>query len=667
MFRPEATMRTLLVGLALALNLLVFGQKAAVSLNAFPMMSVADGRTTVTITAEIRDSGGSLVKDGTRVVFETDRGSFRGGATAETRGGMARAVLLSPSSPGVARVRASVFSLNAVSIMEVEFVADRSMLANAREHLEIVADEGLRYSTQDRLLEAKGEESAAVLRYRGIEIKAADIQLNAVSWEVRARGATVTMGRHTGHYREVFLRLNQRRGLGLRVERSVTPEIVTMGTMVAVREKSSDSIRVDDIGPDGFQLSETTDLKDFQYTDISGALSVVEAKKAVVYPNRNVQFQSANVRLAGQSVMTLPLFQIDLASSTPVITDQFFRVTNNAVNVDYPYYLGLAPGRTSFLRLRYGNRFGNSLGATDGTYLDYEYKWYSGSRMDGGLVVSGLGRDDWGFGVRHFWQPDSESSLSGQIDFPAHKNVNASFGASRQLGAYQGNLSVNYGQALTGQRYRFDQTLLTLNRDPVQLGRSPMTLTYGLTAQRRTFTGLTSDSQEAAGFQARVDSQPLVLDPRNTVTASVNASKLFGTNVLPGVAHGASVYLQSSLFDGLYLQTGLEYSRDGYTEDLLGAARFTSEAAYSAGPFNLRGSLAQALDADRTSAQVGLDYRLGSLWRVSYGYSLDRYDGGSFLDQSIVLGYRLGFREIGVSYSARTKRFGLELLGTRFN
>jgi hypothetical protein len=93
----------------------------------------------------------------------------------------------------------------------------------------------------------------------------------------------------------------------------------------------------------------------------------------------------------------------------------------------------------------------------------------------------------------------------------------------------------------------------------------------------------------------------------------------------------------------------------------------TSEAVYSAGAFNLRGSLAQALDADRTSAQLGLDYRLGSLWRVSYNYSLDRYDGGSFLDQSIVLGYRLGFREIGVSYSARTKRLGLELLGTRFN
>jgi hypothetical protein len=656
-----------LVGAALAPLLPCHAQKAAVGLSVFPAMCVADGRSTVTVTAEVRDSGGSLVKDGARVVFETDRGSFRSGATVETRGGMARAVLQAPSSPGVARVRASVFNLNASSTIEVEFVADRSALANARDHLEIVAQDGLRYSTQHRVLEAKGEGSPAVLTYRGIVIKATDIQFNAMSWEVRARGASVTIGGRSGVYRELFLRLNQRRGLGLWVERQNVPEIVTLGTSVAVRSASKALIRVDEIGPEGIRHSETTDLKDFQYADIADALSIVEAKRAVVYPNRNVQFQGANVRLAGQSVMSLPLFQVDLASSAPVITDQFFRVTNNSVNIDYPYYLDLAPGRTSFLRLRYGNRFGNSLGATGGTYLDYEHRWYSGSRIDGGLVVSGLGRDDWGAGVRHFWQPDEETSVSAQIDFPAHRDLNASFHAARQLGEYSGNLSLNYGQSLTGQRYRSDQALLTLHRDPQQIGRSPILLTYGLTAQRRALSGLSSGPQESAGFQARIDSRPLAIDGRNTLTVSLNASKLFGTNVLPGLAHGGSVYLQSSLFDGFYLQTGIEYVRDGYTEGLLGTTRLNSEAAFVTGPFSLRGSLARSLDADRISAQLGADYRIGGLWRVSYGYTWDRYDGGSFLDQSLVLGYRLGFREVGLSYSARTKRLGIELLGARFN
>ena len=59
-----------------------------------------------------------------------------------------------------------------------------------------------------------------------------------------------------------------------------------------------------------------------------------------------------------------------------------------------------------------------------------------------------------------------------------------------------------------------------------------------------------------------------------------------------------------------------------------------------------------------------LGFSLSNLWRLSYTYTLDRYVGSTYVDYMVALGYRLGIREIGLTYSNRTKRLGIQILGT---
>jgi hypothetical protein len=51
---------------------------------------------------------------------------------------------------------------------------------------------------------------------------------------------------------------------------------------------------------------------------------------------------------------------------------------------------------------------------------------------------------------------------------------------------------------------------------------------------------------------------------------------------------------------------------------------------------------------------------------LRWEYFWDDFDAQDYVDQTFILGYRLGFREIGMSYSGRTRRVGLEILGARF-
>ncbi len=643
-------------------------QKASLTLSCFPAISVADGRSPVTVTAEVRDLNGSFVRDGTPVVFESDKGTFRAKNVVQTQNGFARAILIAPGIAGTAKVRANVFSLNASASLDIDFVNDRSMLDSAKEYVEVTSNESVVYDTQDRILDATGKDKGVSLRYRDITVKADQIQLRATTYELRARGAHVTIGKFTGDFREFAIKLNLHKGFGLVTTEKKIPVVVRAGMGAAVILQDSTSLEAYDVSLSGItpHVGEIN-LSPLTFTDTSSALSTVEAKRAVVFPSRGVQFQKANVRVGGQSVMSLPLFQVDLNTSSPIITEQFVDVSNSALSVNYPYYLSLKPGETSLLRFRYGNRYSSGLGATGGTYLDYEYNWNRGAKMEGGLAVTGLARDDWGLGLRQIWTPDPSSSVTAQIDLPAHKSLFSNFGWSKHYSGFQSTVTAQQGRNLDGPRFQSDLVSLNLDTDPIPMGKTPFNLSMGLTAQQRRITGDASESQAGEGLMARIDSKTLFLDPRDTLTVSYTATHWAGSDITSPFTQDATINLASNWAQGLYLQTSYEYAQDGFSEDVLGRHRLMLDGLYNLGRANFRAFVSKSLDLDRLTLNLGLDYKVSPLWRVSTGYWLDRYSGDDFLEQTLVLGYRLGYREIGLSYSTRTNRIGFELLGTRFD
>ena len=639
-----------------------------IELTALPTVAVADGRSTITVTATVRDSSGQIVPDGTQVVFETSLGSFRESVVA-TQNGFASAVLVASSIVGVARVRAGAIKFNASAVLDIPFVASRSLLSSAKDYIEVVAPRRMAYSLEDKILEASGEGQAVHLRYRDIVIKADDLQLNVPRYEVYARNATLTMGDESWAISRLYMRLDQRRGVGTMFSKQEVYSFKTAWFLALPQMNVREREVTVEITAAGVRETDTPVVRGLtEFQDISEAVTIIEAKKAVAYPSKEVHFHRAKVIVGEHHMMTVPLFRVSTRPQSPLVTDDFFNMSNNNLAIDYPYYVDLRPGRTSLFRLRYGRNYGTGLGGSSGTFLDYEFNWNQGNDMDGGLSLNGLARNDWGVNLRQFWKPSSSSTLSAQVNFPAHRSMFANVNISESFKGFHAGLNASHGQNIAGARFRNDRYSMIVEKNPIDIGRGLARLSFGLTATQTRFVSPTSDTrQERLGVRARLLGRPVPLARGHTMNLSYTVSRFTGSNLTTNMSHQATMALSSSFPSGVYLRTTYDYVADGITDFALGQHRISADAYYSRGSFTLRGFASKSLDIQRLNSSLSMNYRMSSLWRLNYGYYLDQYFGDSFLDQTVVLGYRIGYREIGISYSQRKNRIGIEILGTTFN
>lgn len=656
-----------------AVLILLLGSGAAVAqqgtaqVRAFPSAAVADGRSTITVSAEIRDSSGRIVPDGTQVVFETNLGQFRE-AIVRTQGGFAQATMNVGSIAGFAKIRVKVLGFNIADSTDVELVTSRDQLSSAREYIEISARDYLLYSPEARVIAATGTEQSAYLRFRNIEVWANDLQYNVITYELRARNARVKMGEVDQEFSEVFLRLNRREGFGVTtyVGESIS---VTRADYIAIPDViETERVGVVDITLSGIEAKlDPPDQRLLQFRELGDSLSEIEAKKATVFPGKHIQFERVDVKVAGTTVLRPTLFQIGLNQRSPLITEEFFNVTGNNLTVDYPHYLSLGPGNSSLLRFRYGNPYSTGVGASGGTYVDYEYRWNKGDDMEGEFVLSGLARNDWGAHVRQYWQADQDTTVTAQMYFPAHRSMFGSAAINRNFDGFQANLSANYGRSLRDTFFSTEQYQFVIENTPAQVGNLPAQYSVGLTASQSRFVGpQVSRFQQGVGMRGRVWTSPLRLGSIGTMHGSYQIAHLNGYNVESGLTHTASLSLSTSMANGLYLSTTFDYVDDAFSASVLGRQRLTSEAFYASGGWNLYGFVSQSLDVDRLAVNVNAEYRFSPIWRLQTRYFMDRYQADIFTESSIVLAYRLGFREVGLSYTPKNNRIGFELLGTRF-
>jgi len=640
----------------------------AVRLGANPWISLADGRSNVWVTAQVTDHAGRNVPDGTQIVFQTNLGSFRE-SVVPTINGMARASMTS-NAAGTATITVSAFpTYRASATMTYEFVADRALLSTAREFVEIVAPTYLVYSPEYSTVVASGADYGVKVRYKDFELEADDVQVQLNTYEVKARKARVKFGKETREYQEVYFRLNQRRGIGLTTYVDRTPRVLDQAPYVFVDTEPRSRLGLVDVTSGGITPYQGAAPRTyFTFTDIGNAVTLVSAKKVVAYPGREIQFHRAELIVGGARVMRLPLFQLNASVNTPIVTDQFINVTNNQLAIDYPHYLSLKPGQTSLLRLRSGTRYGGGVGATRGTSLDYELRWNRGDEMDGGLTVNGLLRNDWGLGIRQFYKLDSRSTVNAQIDLPNHSGLFGTVNVGRQFDGWQANATANVGKTLSGLPYENKQIFFDVDKDPVKLGKLPVNMTYGLSASQIQWdSAASSQFQSSVGLRTRFHLTPITLGPTASIGGSLTVSHLVGHNVKQGLTTGLSTNFSTRLGPSSSVVLGYDYLDDGFNASILGRHRVTAQTYFNQGPISFRMLGSKSLDIDRLNASADLSFRFSPLWRIGTAYSLDRYSGSSFLDYSFVVGYRVGYREIGLSWSNRTKRIGFELLGATFN
>jgi hypothetical protein len=75
----------------------------------------------------------------------------------------------------------------------------------------------------------------------------------------------------------------------------------------------------------------------------------------------------------------------------------------------------------------------------------------------------------------------------------------------------------------------------------------------------------------------------------------------------------------------------------------------------------------RSLDLNRETIFADTDYSVSKQWRLRGSYTYDQYLSNVDLDYTLAVTYHIGWREMGIMWSARTKRFGLLLLGATIN
>lgn len=661
--------KTILIAITLLASALALGQYGDIRIEAVPVATVADGKSTITVSATIRDRDGRLIPDGTQVVFTTTKG-FITDPVIKTQNGVARTTLRAGAIAGLAKITATALNVNATSSYEVEFVTDRSMLSSAKEYIELFsASRPLLYSMDAKVIEGSDPGKDVQLRYKDVEISADDLQLMVPIHEVKARKAILKVGRNEYHFDQLYYKLNTHRGFGTTTYMADEKEMQPFGRWFAMRKVGQrERFGMVEISVDGIKPVEgAVNGRLFEFEEIADSATIIAARKMVAFPRKEVQFQKAEVFVGGARIMKLPLFQVNLNGPTPVLTDQILIMRNNQIALNYPYYLSLKPGETSLLRFRTGDRYGRGSGSVGGAFIDYERNWNRGDEWDGSMVVQGIGRKDWGIGGRQYWRVDDRTDVNLLLDFPAHRSMYGSYSVGRRFDGFSMNFSGSQNRSLVDSPFSSSQYSFVAEKDPTKVGRLPVRLYYGVTGTHNVSSNqLATGTQTTYGLRSRLQSDPISLAPGTTLNTEFAVSSLAGHNAPHGLSLTGSALMSQQLTRELSVFLGYQYQDDGYSSSLLGRHQLTLQLPIYSPNFTFNFFASKSLDIDRVSYQADARLRLMRDTHFGIAYTYERYLGQGFLDYSFYLGYTLGFREFGITYTNRTKRIGFEFLGTRY-
>lgn len=615
----------------------------SIKLTAYPAISIADGYSTVTITADVRTSSGQVPSDGTLVRFTTSAGTFRQ-QDVQTTSGTARAVLVAPTIPGVAKVTASATGVGIVNSIDIEFVKDRATLASLNQYIEIDSPEYLAYFPEIDTLSASGQQELPKIRFKDITIEAKDLQVNVATMVVIATEAKLRVGEKTIECKRLRYVLNRRRGSAIAAIDGRAGYYV----LTAAEGTLSDN---------GMPPNE------YEFADIGVASSSVHANRAVIFPHREVQFHQAELYVGDTKVMGMPLYAIRPHSDSGIIGDQIVSFQNDALVLNYPYYVRLSPSFKSVLRLRSGQDYGRGATASSGFFMEWENSYMKGDTMEGSLTLTSIGRDDMGINWRHTQRFDDRTSANASIDFPGFRTLYGALTLNRAFDGFNMALSGTSSRSLRGTPYETQRLDFNVTTNMQRLGDLPLSYTVGLTANSsRVVYGPTTSEQEGAGLRTQFVLTPQPLWTGANLTASATLSRLWGKNAGEDIGVIGTLGIATPLGPNSSLRLSYDYTDDNFMSSFMGKHRVSGTYYLDAGNISLSLFGGTSLDIDSTTAFVDGYWRISSLWRVGSSFTLDEYLGTQYRDTTLFLGYRLGTREIGVTYSLDRQKFGFQLL-----
>lgn len=620
----------------------------SIRLSASPSILLSDGKSVALISAEVRDDRGNLVSDGTQVQFSTSLGILRD-TVVSTSAGIARTQLTSATLPGVATITATIPGASAFEEIRVTFTDDPEMLRQRVNIYLFASPQYLAYSADWRCVEAVSAEQKAEVIVGNLRLQARSYQYRLDDDLLIAEGAVLTRGKRTLTAEKLRYYPRRDEGQAVLVENGQVREVVFKGPLW-----EQEPVTVS-----------RTDA--YTYTDLSASELLFVAESAVLLPGERIQFRRVKMYVAGQKLLSMPMYDLSFRTGE-ALGQQIVGVNSGGVTIDLPFYYVVSPQSVGALRLRHAQRVGRAVYAIrPGWSLDLEHSYSRPGVMEGAFSLNSLIRGDWGVRWNHTQWLSQSASTHLYVDVPAHRNLYLNGGLSYGFGGGRIGLNLSGGQNLVGTRYRDLRSDLYVESTPLKLsGQLKMTVATTFSSRTSEFADRRVRT-EGAGLRSRLYTTPLRL-AGFTVNSSLMASYLWGNSQTTGGSLLATVSASRGLWDGALLSLTYDYTHDRLVQTAgYGRHRLSGMFAWSAGQrLNLSLVGTRILDHDSLTLFADASYRLSGLWRIGANLSYNRFQGTRYNDVEFSIGYRLGIRELLLTWSSLTRRWQVDLIAAGF-
>ncbi len=378
------------------------GEPEGILLRADPEIIRADGQSTSTIIAEVRDREGRFVPDGTEVRFSTSLG--RVDPVLSTRGGVVRATLQSAATEGVADVTATS-GVRGFKRVQVTFSSESVPGQQMKPFLRIEG-QSLNYVPEKALIDAAGQ---VRVTYRGCVLTANLLQLDVNSLRVKA-------------WNSVRLRAGNREITADRMAldmQTLTGSLVAIEANGTLRRQTFTGHRLAAVEMQGPQVPGL-----FDFEDIENAKAVMGARKITLFPNDKMQFSRFRVSVAGAKVISLPFYVLSLNPYSES-ADQYLSYDSvGGVSVNLPFYYSVTDNTNGSVRLQRQSRTGyGGYSLKPGWQLALDQRYSLGTGTTGLVELNQITGKDWGLRWRHEQQFGTGTHSYLSLDSPAHRDL----------------------------------------------------------------------------------------------------------------------------------------------------------------------------------------------------------------------------------------------------
>jgi hypothetical protein len=665
----------------------------AVELRAERQFVRADGRSRVLLIATIRDDRGATVADGLGVRFAIAGGGGRlESATAVTRGGVARVVLIAPDQPGVATITANLEppAVAVPSTTTLTFTNDAELVSAGNNWIRLRGKRFLGYAvgiagTNSRLVYADGEDGGATLSYRGLHLQADQIQLDtATSVVLAVGGVRLRIGEQKRRYDALRLELPQNRAVGLR--EGLGAVAVTLPQLSEASLEEQPPARVWEFTP----FNQVKKSASGEEEEVPPALTLI-ADSIAIEPGRQIQLRKVALYVQGQKSGKLPVHVMGLNQQS-LFREQLIGAGPQGLAFDVPLYYDVRPSGIGALHLRRGAQFGSSIySQRPGWSLDLDHSYTGKGNTFGSVQMLGMTRPDRGLRWQHNQKMGERTDASLFVDAPNQRSVFGSGQLARSFTGWRLSALATGGQqrffsgTQTTSSYATQgdfRTQLAAETDPKPLKKNGA-FQYSLTTEwmQQRFFGSTTSRVETRTVGGRLSSRPLAVGQQWSLTPSVSVGQLW-TRGGGTARQGLSILGTTSLYRPIRQKGqpiggfGLSYD---YTQQpqlanlgpnvVLANGRHRLSVATSVdmgGAWSLSFNAMRGLDSRQSSLFGEVGVKLGGPWRSRVRLSDTLAGNVRFRDTEFALSRQVGQSEVAVYYSTVARRFQLDLSGTRF-